>query len=325
MYCTVSLIRKACTNMFCSFTKLLAVLASVPRTQCFSLELFHSGVMNSNFLFPLEGRNLSEVTDQEFVQAAREGLVISDRRTKVVKITSTVVLKIGAQVYEQEARNMVYVATHSRGYVHVPHLFRFFTSEGLGYLAMDFIDGDSLDTIDWSKRTLDSQENILSQATDALMCMRNMLSDEPGPVGGGIPAGGLFSIYGANTTFRTAADMEPWFNKKLDILRAGNVTGKFKGLVMSHMDFRLRNLIVDKAGKLWILDWAWAGFFPSAFELASFRNVRTDDPDAEFAQRLLQRLGPALEEEALITLLLAVYQVNNGPFMGSHVVGAEDS
>jgi hypothetical protein len=171
-----------------------------------------------------------------------------------VKITSTVVLKIGFEVYEQEARNMMYVSTHSGGRIRVPHVHRFFMSKEFGYLTMDFIDGGSLDAIDWSKRTLESQQYILSQAADALICMRNMQSDEPGPVGGGVPAGGLFSLYGANTTFRTAADMEPWFNKKLEIQRAGNVTGKFKGLVMSHMDIRLRNLVVDKAGKLWILN-----------------------------------------------------------------------
>jgi hypothetical protein len=276
--------------------------------------------MQSNFPYPLEGRNLSEVTDQEFIQAGREGLTIFDYDRKIVKITSTVVLKIGLEVDEQEARNIVYVSTHSGGQIRVPQVHRFFTSGRFGYLAMDFIDGGSLDKIDWSKRTLESQEDIISQATDALMCMRNMQSDESGPVGGGIPAGGLFSLYGANTTFRTAADMESWFNKKLDILRAGNVTGKFKGLVMSHMDFRLRNLIVDKAGKLWILDWAWAGFFPPAFEIASFRNVQTDYSNAEFAQGVLQRLGPSPEEEALVILLLVVYQINNGPFMGSHVV-----
>jgi hypothetical protein len=182
------------------------------------------------------------------------------------------------------------------------------------------IDGGSLDAIDWSKRTLESQEYILSQAADALICMRNMQSDEPGPVGGGVPAGGLFSLYGANTTFRTPADMEPWFKKKLGIQRAGNVTGKLKGLVMSHMDFRLRNLVVDKAGKLWILDWAWAGFFPPSFEIASFRRVCKGNSNAEFVQRVLQKLGPAPEEEALVTLLLVVYQINSGPFQGSHVV-----
>jgi hypothetical protein len=276
--------------------------------------------MQSNFPYPLEGRNLLEVTNEEFIQAAEEGLPVSDRGTKIVKITSTVILKIGVEVYEQEALNMLYVSAHSGGQILVPQVHRFFTSNGLGYLAMDFIDGGSLDTVDWSERTLNSQENIVSQATNALKCMRGMQSDEPGPVGGGIPTGGLFTIYGAGTTFRTAADMEPWFNKKLDIFRAGNVTGKFKGLVMCHMDFNLKNLVVDKTGKLWVLDWAWAGFFPPAFELASFRHIRTDDPNAKFVQGVLQKLKPTPEEEALLPLLLVVYQVNDSPFQGSHLI-----
>jgi len=93
-----------------------------------------------------------------------------------------------------------------------------------------------------------------------------------------IPMGGLFTVYGAGRTFQTAADMEPWFNHKLGILGAGNVTGMFEDLVMCHMDISLRNLILDKAGRLWILDWAWAGLFPQAFEKASLLHKRAEDP-----------------------------------------------
>lgn len=62
--------------------------------------------------------------------------------------------------------------------------------------------------------------------------------------------GGLFTSYGAGRTFQTATDMEPWFNQKLRILGAGNITGRFDDLSMCHIDISLRNLVLDKAGVL---------------------------------------------------------------------------
>lgn len=109
----------------------------------------------------------------------------------------------------------------------------------------------------------------------------------PGPVGSGIPMGGPFIIYGAGETSPTAADMEPCLNKNLKIYDTGDVTGRFKNLVMCHLDTSLRNFILDKAERLWIVDWAWAGFFPPEFEMASLLHRRTDDPDFEFVQQLL--------------------------------------
>lgn len=270
--------------------------------------------------FPLEGRDLSTVTESEFIHAAKTSPLICGKGTRIVRITSAAVLKIGVEVRPQEALNMEYVFSHSNGHIRVPYVYQSFTSGNLGYIVMEFVDGDSLDAIPWSERTAQERQNIVLQVTESLLQIRSLRGCQPGPVGHGDPMGGLFTVYGAGRTFETAADMEPWFNRKLGIFGTGDITGMFGDLVMSHMDICLRNLILDKAGKLWILDWAWAGFFPQVFEKASLSHKRVDDPDFQFARDVLRELGQSKCDEPLLSLLLSVYQVNDGPFQGSHLI-----
>lgn len=135
---------------------------------------------------------------------------------------------------------------------------------------------------------------------EALVCLKSMRSNSPGPVGNEIPMGGIFSIYGAARSFETAADLEPWFNKKLKIFGAGDVSGRFNDLVMCHMDLVSRHLILDHTGGLWILDWANAGFFPPSFEYAGLLHKGPGDPDYELGQDILRELEPNSYDKTLV-------------------------
>ena len=42
-------------------------------------------------------------------------------------------------------------------------------------------------------------------------------------------------------------------------------------LVLTHQDLNMRNLIVGDDGRLWVVDWAWAGFYPRWFEFVAMR------------------------------------------------------
>lgn len=37
-------------------------------------------------------------------------------------------------------------------------------------------------------------------------------------------------------------------------------------LVLAHQSFKLQNMIVDIDGRVWILKWEWAGYYPHSFE-----------------------------------------------------------
>ncbi|TFY54449.1 hypothetical protein EVJ58_g8856 [Rhodofomes roseus] len=42
-------------------------------------------------------------------------------------------------------------------------------------------------------------------------------------------------------------------------------------LVLTHQDINMRNIIVGDDGRLWLIDWAWAGFYPGWFEYVATR------------------------------------------------------
>lgn len=37
-------------------------------------------------------------------------------------------------------------------------------------------------------------------------------------------------------------------------------------MVLTHNDLIMRNVIVGRDGKLWLVDWEWTGFYPPYFE-----------------------------------------------------------
>ena len=42
-------------------------------------------------------------------------------------------------------------------------------------------------------------------------------------------------------------------------------------LVLTHQDLNMRNFIVGDDGRLWVIDWAWARFYPLWFEFVVMR------------------------------------------------------
>ena len=47
-------------------------------------------------------------------------------------------------------------------------------------------------------------------------------------------------------------------------------------LVLTHQDLNLRNVILSDDGRLWIIDWAWAEYYPPWFEYVAM-NVQNED------------------------------------------------
>jgi hypothetical protein len=56
----------------------------------------------------------------------------------------------------------------------------------------------------------------------------------------------------------------------------GPVPPMVKSFVFTHHDLAPRNLQLDPAGKLWLLDWDLAGFYPVYFEYAAMHNFPND-------------------------------------------------
>jgi thiamine kinase-like enzyme len=85
--------------------------------------------------------------------------------------------------------------------------------------------------------------------------------------------------------------MEIWFDSRLTVCRqyrnaprdGFSFIDKLRPLVLCHLDIHTHNVIVDKQGSLWLLDWEFAGGYPPYFEGLFMIN---DHDNPEFTARL---------------------------------------
>lgn len=241
----------------------------------------------------------------EIIQAARTGPVIYRQGgVTVARVGQHAVLKYGRGVNLWEALNVQYV--RERTDVLVPAVIDAWEipsdaddEAGIGYILMEYIEGRLVSDI-WSTLDAHAQRDIHFQLKTYIQQLRSIEMNSPGPIGGAVSRGALFTDYGAGP-FRSRDDIEAWFNERLLVcqqfgrasLTHPSFSGHFDNLVMCHMDIAPRNLILDGQGKVWLLDWAHAGGYPAYFEKASM--VRTGHPD--FTRGLLEMMGHEYQEE----------------------------
>jgi len=165
---------------------------------------------------------------------------------------------------------------------------------------MEYMDGDTL-AEKWPDLDIHARQDIYSQLDEFLGQLHTIRLSVPGPLGGDLSRGPLFTDYGAGP-FRSKRDLESWFDERLlvyqEFQRAPKTqpsfSGHFENLVMCHMDIAARNVILDRQRRVWVLDWAHAGGYPVHFEMAVLR--RTGDPD--FTEGLLKIIGEEHTEDA---------------------------
>lgn len=73
-------------------------------------------------------------------------------------------------------------------------------------------------------------------------------------------------------------------------------------LVLTHQDLNLRNILVDENYRLWIIDWAWAGYYPPWFEYVAMQRQNEDEvisgTNDEFWRKLIPFIcGPYVRQE----------------------------
>jgi hypothetical protein len=115
-------------------------------------------------------------------------------------------------------------------------------------------------------------------------------------------------------TFNTYTDLADHFDRwRLYLLRCVEIgwtsvlpglgpplpTERFFPLVFTHNDLSTSNILLDDNGELWIVDWAWAGFYPRWFEYIDMRFASQRDDDAKDWQYAVRFMAePAFDVEA---------------------------
>jgi serine/threonine protein kinase len=175
---------------------------------------------------------------------------------KVVRITDSLAVKFGHFVTAQEFRNQQVAQQRlDADIVNVPKAYRFVQKEEIGYIVMDYVDGDTLDLV--------SAKKMAEDLGKVLGYIHQQGATKPGPLGGG-PVSGVLWPEHEEVEFLETDDLQLWLNRrapssrhKLDLCR--------HALSMCHMDFNPRNIMVD-GSRIYLIDWSAAGYFPRFFE-----------------------------------------------------------
>ena len=189
------------------------------------------------------------------------------------------------------------------------------------YILMDYIQGDCLADL-WPTLPTEHRSGIRRQVCDLLDALHHLVLLTPGPVGGGKSRGFWFTDYDAGP-FVSKNDLEQWFNERLQVCKNfGRVakgwpgfTGRFKELVMCHMDLHTRNIILDGQGRVWLVDWDYAGAYPVFFEEAFFKES-VDCVNPDFVTKLHTMMSGKEHQDQIRHLAGIGFAVTTGAMVG---------
>ncbi|KAJ5751486.1 hypothetical protein N7540_011161 [Penicillium herquei] len=180
---------------------------------------------------------------------------------RVVKLPNyDLVVKFGQHVSSYEAKNQE--EAHSlidSNVVLVPRAYKFFVDdEGWGYMVSDYVLGKTIDPL---------PESHIQKLAKVLEYFCSITSERAGSLCGG-PSTGLIWPDTNDLFISSVQQVEDWFNSRL-FPGDGEVHLDPSPLVLCHLDIAPRNLIWLDDGRVCLLDWASAGFYPRPLEFAS--------------------------------------------------------
>lgn len=245
-------------------------------------------------------RDILSASHEELIDIGRhkQGEIISKEpfAPTVLRLSEGLVMKYGVGVSVEEAINQDFASRCNKlSILQVPQVHRFFQYEldshlpSIGIILMEYVEGVRLDEI--SPAILDH----IALAVSGLDLIKAPEGHGPGPELGGPPRGILWSEYGACTSFRTIDELQSWLIDRARMLdKKASIELRSYELVLCHMDLARRNILLTSKGKLCLLDWADAGFYPAPFQRHCLFAQRDSDP--AFAEGLLQRLSSIDED-----------------------------
>jgi thiamine kinase-like enzyme len=72
-------------------------------------------------------------------------------------------------------------------------------------------------------------------------------------------------------------------------------------LVLTHNDLCMRNIIVGRDGKLWLVDWEWSVFYPPFYEYIAMKSTAiNDDAPKSWCEYLPLVAGAWVREEKML-------------------------
>jgi aminoglycoside phosphotransferase (APT) family kinase protein len=193
---------------------------------------------------------------------------------------------------------------------------------GNGFVLMDRIPGATRLASRWPSLSLWQKIVVVLTMRNYLRQIRHVRSPAhaltPGPLGSGpqdcdgLQFGDHTDMPLERRMFDSSADLAGFYERWLRYFRLlvarGHVQGTpppeplpvgcFSPLVFTHNDLNMRNIIMDDTDTLWIIDWAWSGFYPPSFEYLAMRFAgQLDDAPADWQWAVRFMAEPAFDIE----------------------------
>ncbi|KAH7311619.1 ankyrin repeat protein [Stachybotrys elegans] len=206
------------------------------------------------------------------------------------RITSLSAKYVAKHYHEEEAEDAIRAMEFaSRLGVRVPRIKRIVHANGAVICIMDRIQGAPLDT-EWLKLGWIASIRLAFQLRRTIRRLRSVQSS----TAGSLATGECRSFY-LDDTFglphRASLDqVNAFINFWVNFVSIGHEVKKTPAhhstcsnpafstnqpFVFTHHDLAPRNIILDPAGQLWLIDWDYGGFYPKFFEYAGMHNFIT--------------------------------------------------
>ncbi|KAG6872235.1 hypothetical protein C0995_011739 [Termitomyces sp. Mi166 len=260
--------------------------------------------------------DVDHLSDEEIVERAKDAPWLG-KECRVKRLTAKTVLKPGydpdfdrVDSAEANALNLVFAEST----IPVPRVHRVIKFYDEFLIVMDYIPGRTLAEA-WP--TLSTWQKIgvawtLRRYIRQLRRLKASDKTPPGPISGDRPRGGQSPVFGQVRPYRgpfaSYAELSRFFNERqkmtadekniaLDVPFDDSMP-----LVLSHQDLNLRNMILGADAHLWIVDWAWSGYYPQWFEYVAMQNQneikRVSGSDDNFWKVLIPFIvGPYFQQE----------------------------
>jgi len=185
----------------------------------------------------------------------------------------------------------------------------------LGFLIMEYIDGESLADRSLPPETIDKVARAILHVQE----MSQRLNwRRPGPIDGGYAEGFPWGTEDVGPAFQSSADLDHCLNRRLQRYwqtptprsSATSVSLCGEQLVCCHLDLFPHNVLLTTDGIVSFLDWATLAFYPAVFEMASLSRASGGTEEGIYVKELMDRLPCSSTAQHIIVMLRCVNSVS---------------
>ena len=253
--------------------------------------------------------SVDALDDDEIIRLAESAPYLSETEDSLVRISDDTVVKLyhnySSSCSEALAIDLVRTST-SIAVPCIRRVIHHLHDEGDGLIVMDLVQNARQLHVCWGSLSLWAKFKVILTMRYYLQQLRHIRSITPGPLGPQ-PAmcHGLQFGFDPKGPFPTTKALAEHFHKELSFAEGRGYDppqpldeSVFTDLVLTHNDLNMRNILLDHDGQLWIVDWGWAGFYPTWFEYLGMRlAAQKDNEPVEWQTAIKFMAEPSFEME----------------------------